>query len=132
MSKKLICITCGEIIAMKMDLNELKICSDCRNNHHFREIPFNTYYNFLPKYQNEEKNIDKKNKYVLYCYKCQKNVEIIKIEEHNGHEGIKLSIDEFISKEKCIEYNSSIKHKNFNKELAIINRLIYQLEKFIR
>jgi hypothetical protein len=125
MVKKLICLTCGENITMQMDLDKLKISTDCKNAHHFREIPFNAYYNYLPNYNNlNEDNISAKNKYVFYCYLCHKNVDIKHIEKHNGHDGIKLSIKEFLPKEKCIEYYSSIKHKNFNKELEKINQVI--------
>lgn len=124
MVKKLICLACGENISMQIDLNKLTLSSDCKNEHHFRDIPFNMYYKSLPIYKGEENNINKKNKNVFYCYICQKNVDLTKIQEHNRHDGIKLSIKEFISKEKCIEYNSSIKHKNFNKELEKINQVI--------
>ena len=51
-------------------------------------------------------------------------MEIKNIEKHNGHDGIKLAIKEFLTKEKCIEYYSSIMHKNFNKELEKINQVI--------
>jgi hypothetical protein len=121
MVKKLICLTCGENVSMQMDLDKLKISTDCKNEHHFREIPFNAYYNYLPNYNNINEN---KNKYVFYCYICHKNVEIKNIEKHNGHDGIKLAIKEFLTKEKCIEYYSFIKHKNFNKELEKINQVI--------
>jgi len=121
MVKKLICLTCGENVSMQMDLDKLKISTDCKNEHHFREIPFNAYCNYLPNYNDVNEN---KNKYVFYCYICHKNVEIKNIEKHNGHDGIKLAIKEFLPKEKCIEYYSSIKHKNFNKELEKINQVI--------
>jgi len=121
MVKKLICLTCGENVSMQMDLDKLKISTDCKNEHHFREIPFNAYYNYLPNYNNINEN---KNKYVFYCYICHKNVKIKNIEKHNGHDGIKLAIKEFLTKEKCIEYYSSIMHKNFNKELEKINQVI--------
>lgn len=121
MVKKLICLTCGENVSMQIDLDKLKISTDCKNEHHFREIPFNAYYNYLPNYNDVNEN---KNKYVFYCYICHKNVEIKNIEKHNGHDGIKLAIKEFLPKEKCIEYYSSIMHKNFNKELEKINQVI--------
>ena len=121
MVKKLICLTCGENVSMQIDLDKLKISTDCKNEHHFREIPFNAYYNYLPNYNDVNEN---KNKYVFYCYICHKNVEIKNIEKHNGHDGIKLAIKEFLTKEKCIEYYSSIMHKNFNKELEKINQVI--------
>ena len=126
MVKKLICLTCGENVSMQLDMNKLKISTDCKNDHHFREIPFNIYYNFLPNNINDINNkiFNKKNKSVFYCYICQQNVELKKINLHNGHDGIKLSIQEFLSKEKCIEYNSSIKHNNFNKELEKIKQVI--------
>ena len=123
MVKKLICLTCGENVAIQIDLNKLSISTDCKNGHHFRQIPFNIYYDFLPKIIKEENN-NKKNKFIFYCYICQKNVELNKIEEHNRHDGIKLSLKEFLPKEKLIEYNSSISHKNFNKELEKINQII--------
>ena len=121
MVKKLICLTCGENVSMQIDLDKLKISTDCKNEHHFREIPFNAYCNYLPNYNDVNEN---KNKYVFYCYICHKNVEIKNIEKHNGHDGIKLAIKEFLPKEKCIEYYSSIMHKNFNKELEKINQVI--------
>ena len=43
----LICLTCGENVAVQIDLNKLSISTDCKNEHHFRHIPFNIYYNFL-------------------------------------------------------------------------------------
>ena len=129
MVKKLICLTCGENVAIQIDLNKLSISTDCKNEHHFRHIPFNIYYNFLPNYIKEENN-NSKNKYIFYCYICQKNVELNKIEEHNRHDGIKLSIKEFLTKEKLIEYYISIKHKNFNKELEKINQLIKDLNEW--
>ena len=122
MSRKLICLTCGENISMQIDLNKLTLSSDCKNEHHFRDIPFNKYYNLIPNYNIDINN--NKNKYVFYCFICQKNVEIKKIKEHNGHDGVKLSIKEFLSKDKCIEYNSSIKHKSFIKEIEKINIII--------
>ena len=45
MTKKIICLICGENISMQIDLDELTISTDCKNDHHFRKIPFNTYYN---------------------------------------------------------------------------------------
>ena len=121
MVKKLICLTCGENVSMQMDLDKLKISTDCKNEHHFRKIPFNAYYNYLPDFNNINEN---KNKYVFYCYICNKNVEIKNIEKHNGHDGVRLAIKEFLPKEKCIEFYSSIMHKNFNKELEKINQVI--------
>jgi hypothetical protein len=97
MTKKLICLVCGENISMKIDLNKLTISSDCKNEHHLRELPFNAYYNYLPNSMREEVNNNKK--YVFYCFICQKNVELTKIKDHNQHDGIKLSIKEFLSKD---------------------------------
>ena len=122
MTKKLICLVCGENISMKIDLNKLTISSDCKNEHHLRELPFNAYYNYLPNSMREEVNNNKK--YVFYCFICQKNVELAKIKDHNQHDGIKLSLKEFLSKDNCLEYKSSIMHKNFNKYTDKINQII--------
>ena len=124
MTKKIICIICGENISMQIDLDELTISTDCINDHHFRKIPFNTYYNLIPNSIKDEINLDKRNKYVFYCRICQKNVELKNINEHNKHDGIKLSLREFLSRDNCIEFNSCIIHKNFGKYLEQINKVI--------
>ena len=103
-------------------LNKLTISTDCKNDHHFRDIPFNQYHSLLPNLIPEK--ITKKNKYIFYCYICQKNVELSKIDAHNGHDGIKLSLKEFLSKDNYLEYNSYIKHKNFKNILDKINQVI--------
>ena len=124
MTKKVICLICGENISIQMDLNELTISTDCKNEHHIRKIPFNTYYNFLPNSIQDIINFNKKNNYVFYCYTCQKNVDLENIKEHNKHDGIKLSLNEFLSQDNRIEFNSCIKHKNFDKYLNQIDKVI--------
>ena len=124
MTKKIICIICGENISMQIDLDELTISTDCINDHHFRKIPFNTYYNLIPNSIKDGINLDKKTKNVFYCRICQKNVELKNINEHNKHDGIKLSLREFLSRDNCIEFNSCIIHKNFGKYLEQINKVI--------
>ena len=124
MKKKLICLICGENTSMQLDLNELTISTDCMNEHHIRKIPFNTYYKLIPNSIQDNINRNKKNNYVFYCYICQKNVDLTKINEHNKHDGIKLSLKEFLSQDNCIEFNSCIKHKNFDKYLKHIDKVI--------
>ena len=127
MSKKLICLICGEKVSMQMDLDKLTISTDCKNEHHFREIPFNYYFNFLPNtIQNE--NIINKN--VFYCFICQKNLELKNIKEHNKHDGVKLSLKEFLSRDNCIEFNSCIKHNSFEKYLNKILKLIEDIKEW--
>ena len=124
MTKKIICLICGENISMQIDLNELTISTDCKNEHHIRKIPFITYYDLIPNSIRDKINLSKKNNYVFYCYICQKNVDLDNIKEHNKHDGIKLSLNEFLSQDNRIEFNSCIKHKNFNKYLKHIDKVI--------
>ena len=122
MPKNFICLICGENIAVQIDLNKLVLSTDCKNKHHFREISFNDYYKFLPntniKYSNEN------DEYIFYCFICQKNINLSKIQEHNRHDGIKLSINEFLSKVDCIEFNRNILKCNFDSQLNRIEKII--------
>lgn len=130
MSKKLICLICGEKVSMQMDLDKLTISTDCKNAHHFRSIPFNSYFNFLPSSMQDFNLINNKNKNVFYCFICQKNVELNTIKEHNKHDGVKLSLKEFLSRENCIEFNSCIKHNSFEKYLNKIGKLIEDIKEW--
>ena len=121
MQKNFLCLICGENISFQMDLNKLTISTDCRNRHHFRDMPFNDFYKYLP---NSNINIKNHNENIFYCFICQKNVSLSNIKEHNGHDGLKLSINEFLSKTDCIEFNRNIINCNFDKELNKIDKII--------
>ena len=122
MLKNFVCLVCGENISIQIDLNNLTISSDCKNHHHFREMQFDDYYKFLPNSNIKEHNIN--NNYVFYCYICQKNVSLSNIKDHNGHDGIKLSLNEFLSKPDCIDFNSNILKNDFSKELNVLEKII--------
>ena len=122
MQKNFVCLICGENVSLQIDLNKLTVSTDCKNRHHFREINFNDYYKFLPNSNLKEHN--KTDRYVFYCYICQKNINLSNIKEHNGHDGIKLSLDEFLSKGDCIEFNNNILKNNFDKEINKIEKII--------
>ena len=117
MQKNFVCLICGENISLQIDLNKLTISTDCKNRHHFRDMPFVEYYKFLPNSKKNEHNIN--NKYIFYCYVCQKNINLSNIEQHNGHDGIKLSVDEFLSKRDYIEFKRNKINTNFDKELPL-------------
>ena len=121
MQKNFACLICGENISIQIDLNKLNISTDCKNKHHFREMPFNDYYKFLPHSKYKE---NKNNEYIFYCFICQQNVNLANIGQHNGHDGIKLSINEFLSKTDCIEFNKNIMNNNFDKQLNKIEKII--------
>ena len=122
MQKKFICLICGENISAQIDLSKLTLSTDCKNKHHFREIPFNDYYRFLPNINIKHSN--ENDEYIFYCFICQKNIKLSQIQEHNGHDGIKLSINEFLSKIDCIEFNRSILKSNFDNQLNRIMKII--------
>ena len=121
MQKNFLCLICGENISFQIDLNKLTISTDCKNRHHFRDMPFNDYYKYLP---NSTINVKNNNEYIFYCFICQKNVKLSNIKEHNGHDGLKLSINEFLSKTECIEFSRNIINCNFDKELKKIDKII--------
>ena len=122
MQKNFVCLICGEKISLQIDLNKLTISTDCKNRHHFRDMPFVEYYKFLPNSNINKQNL--KNKYIFYCFVCQENINLSNIEQHNGHDGIKLSMDEFLSKTDYIEFKRSKINSNFNKELNKIEKII--------
>ena len=121
-NKNLVCLICGENISFQIDLNKQTISTDCKNRHHCRQMLLNDYYKFLPSSTMNEYN--KNNEYIFYCFICQKNINLVNIEEHNRHDGIKLSINEFLDKTDCISFNKNILNSNFNKELNEIEKII--------
>lgn len=122
MENNFVCLICGENISLQIDLNKLTISTDCKNRHHFREMPFNVYYKYLP--HSNISDIDKSDGYVFYCFICQKNIKLSNIEGHNGQDGIKLSLNEFLSRNDCLEFNKNIINGKFDKELNKIEKII--------
>ena len=121
MQKNFTCLICGENISIQIDLNKLNISTDCKNRHHFREIPLNDFYKFLPQSKYKENN---NNEFILYCFICHKNVDLANIGQHNGHDRIELSLNEFLSKRDCIEFNKNIMKNNFDNQLNKIEKII--------
>ena len=121
MQKNFTCLICGENISIQIDLNKLNISTDCKNRHHFREIPLNDFYKFLPQSKYKENN---NNEFIFYCFICQKNVDLANIGQHNGHDGIELSLNEFLSKRDWIEFNKNIMKNNFDNQLNKIEKII--------
>lgn len=97
------CITCGHII-----------CPLCRSKHDNKHI--------IVKY--EERNIKCKKhneKYVKYCKKCNENICMECIEEHNEHEGINYT-------DLIIKSNNTELKEHIDKLIENIDEIIYKLE----
>ena len=121
-SKNIVCLICGENISFQIDLKKQTLSTDCKNNHHFRNITLSNYVKFLPAFDKKEK--DKNDNFIFYCYICHKNITLSNIGEHNGHDGIKLSIDEFLDIYDCSKFNRNFLTSNFDKEINEIEKVI--------
>ena len=124
------CLICGEEISLQINLSKFTISTDCKNKHHFREMPLNDYFQYLNNHPITTNHKNNQFTPIFYCFNCQENIPLSNIQLHNGHNGIKLTMDEFLTKEETNYFNKKIIGKNLDIELEKISKIINDFEEW--